>query len=63
MEPRILLTALGLALLLEGIPSFIAPAAIRRAAGRMGEVPEIVLRLAGLAAMLGGLLLVWLSRR
>jgi uncharacterized protein YjeT (DUF2065 family) len=48
---------------LEGLPSFIAPGAIRRGAARMAEAPEAAIRFVGLVAMLGGLALVWFSRR
>lgn len=56
-----ILTALGLVLILEGILPFAAPASWRQAMRRIGELRDGQLRFMGLAAVLLGLLLVWVS--
>jgi len=56
------LAALGLALVLEGLFPFISPGAWREAMKRMGGLQDAQLRMAGLFAMLGGTVLVVLSR-
>lgn len=59
---NIFLAALGLALILEGLPYFLAPDSVKRLAARMGEIPGGVLRVLGLLAIAGGLAIVALSR-
>jgi len=53
------LTALGLALILEGMPYFIAPGAIKKTLETIKEQPEKFLRLFGLTAMLSGVVLLY----
>jgi uncharacterized protein YjeT (DUF2065 family) len=57
-----LLTVLGVVLVVEGIPWFLSPSAIKRVYAQMLVLPERHLRFFGLSAMLGGLLLVYLAR-
>jgi len=57
-----LLTVLGVVLVVEGIPWFLSPSAIKRVYAQMLILPERHLRFFGLTAMLGGLLLVYLAR-
>ncbi|UCF30644.1 MAG: DUF2065 domain-containing protein [bacterium] len=59
---NIFLAALGLALVIEGLPYFLAPNAVKRIAMRFGEIPPGVLRLLGLLSIAGGLAIVALSR-
>jgi len=61
-ELNIFLAALGLALVIEGLPYFLAPDAVRRMALRMQEISPGMLRLIGLMSMLGGLAIVALAR-
>lgn len=49
------ITALGLALIIEGMPYFLFPAGIKRALATMQELPEHLLRFFGLTIMLIGL--------
>jgi uncharacterized protein YjeT (DUF2065 family) len=53
------LTALGLALILEGMPYFIAPGAIKKTLETIKEQPEKFLRWFGLTAMLSGVVLLY----
>ncbi len=53
------LTALGLALILEGMPYFIAPGSIKKTLEMIKEQPEKWLRLFGLLAMLSGVILLY----
>lgn len=57
-----LLTALGLMLVLEGIMPLIAPKSWRETFKRMIALNDGQLRFIGLFSMLGGLLLIFLSR-
>jgi len=57
-----LLTVLGVVLILEGVPWFLSPNTLKRVYAQMLVLPERHLRLIGLSAMLGGLLLVYLVR-
>ena len=54
--------ALGLVLVLEGIFYAAAPDAMKRMMAQMLEVPSGSLRIAGLVAMMAGVVLVWLVR-
>ena len=53
------LTALGLALILEGMPYFIAPGSIKKTLEMILEQPEKSLRLFGLLAMFAGVTLLY----
>jgi uncharacterized protein YjeT (DUF2065 family) len=57
-----LLAAVGLMLVLEGLLPFVAPQAWRETFKRMIELKDGQLRFVGLISMLGGLLLLFLSR-
>jgi len=59
---NLFLAALGLALVIEGLPYFLAPDTVKRMAVRMQELPASTLRLIGLLSMIGGLVVVALSR-
>lgn len=56
-----ILTALGLVLILEGLLPFAAPASWREAMRRIGELRDGQLRFMGLGAVLLGLLLLFMS--
>ncbi len=58
---EILLTALGLMLLLEGILPFLSPARLREVLAQVVRMDDRSLRIAGLAAMLTGLGLIYLA--
>jgi uncharacterized protein YjeT (DUF2065 family) len=49
-------------LIIEGIPWFLSPLRIKGLLRRIIVVPDPVLRFLGLAAMLAGLLIVWIAR-
>jgi uncharacterized protein YjeT (DUF2065 family) len=57
-----LVAALGLMLVFEGLIYGGFPNAAKRLAQDVLQISEQVLRLAGIAAMAGGVLLVWLAR-
>ena len=56
------LAALGLALVIEGLPYFLAPDAVKKMAVRMQELSSGSLRIIGLVSMIGGLVIVALAR-
>lgn len=56
------LTAIGLLLILEGIPYFAIPERMRRMVVHMAALPDGLLRRTGLFLMCLGLLLVYLVR-
>jgi hypothetical protein len=57
-----LLAMVGLVLLLEGLPYFIAPGVMRRVMAKIPQMEEGRLRLVGVASAAVGLLLVYLGR-
>ena len=57
-----LAAALGLLLVIEGIFPFLSPRSLRRALERMATADDAVLRAAGAASMLAGVLVLWLVR-
>ncbi|HNV87874.1 MAG TPA: DUF2065 domain-containing protein [Methylotenera sp.] len=59
---NILLVAFGLMLVFEGLLPFIAPQAWRETFRRMIELKDGQLRFVGLISIIGGLLLMLLSR-
>lgn len=56
------LSAMGLVLILEGIPYFIAPARMRQWVITIADLPDTLLRRTGFVLMLLGLLVVYLVR-
>lgn len=60
---RLFFTALGLALVLEGLLWALFPRGMRRAIQSLALSPSTVLRGMGLAAMSIGLLIAWLARQ
>jgi len=56
------LCVLGMVFIIEGLPYFAFPDKIKSYLLKLVEVPDSKLRLLGLAAMLGGLALVWFGR-
>jgi uncharacterized protein YjeT (DUF2065 family) len=59
---KIFITALGLALILEGLPYFLGPEAVKKLVGKLIELPPATLGFFGLAGIIAGLALVALSR-
>jgi len=59
---QFLLTAFGLMLVIEGILPFLSPPRFRDYVRRLGDLDDRSLRLAGLAAMVTGALIVFLLR-
>lgn len=57
---RDLAAALALVLVLEGMLPFLNPAALKRWSAAVGQANDGALRIAGLASMLLGLLLLYL---
>ena len=57
-----LLTAVGLAIAIEGALYALFPAAMRRMIARTLEQPENALRIGGLIAAVAGVALVWYLR-
>jgi hypothetical protein len=58
-----LMALVGLVLLLEGLPYFLSPGGMKRMTREILKASDRVLRLSGMAAMVAGLLLVYLGRR
>ncbi|MFW5490612.1 MAG: DUF2065 domain-containing protein [Desulfovibrio sp.] len=56
------LAAIGLALVFEGLPYFVWAEKMPRILLHLATRPPQVLRMLGLASMLGGLLLIFISR-
>jgi uncharacterized protein len=56
------LTALGLAMFLEGLPYFVSPAGTRQLMERIRRLGDGTLRWIGFCLMAGGLILAWLAR-
>lgn len=56
-----LLDAVALLLVLEGILPFLSPASVRRLLTRLTELGDNAMRVAGLASMVAGVLLLYLS--
>ncbi len=63
MDLSVLIVALGFVLIIEGIPYVASPSAVRRFTALITTVPDQVLRLLGIAALLAGLVLVYLGAR
>lgn len=61
LDMPLLLRAVGLALVFEGLCWALAPGGMRRAMRRLLREPDTPLRAAGLAAVAAGLFLVWLA--
>ena len=59
---NIFIAALGLALIIEGMPYLLGPEAVKRMLVKVLDMPAGVLRGMGLASIGAGLLLVALSR-
>lgn len=59
---EVFLAALGLAMVLEGLPYFISPSFIKTAARRLLDFNPLALRLMGLAIVAAGLAVVALAR-
>ena len=62
MDVKIILCALGLVLIIEGLPYFAFPRRIKAWLRQVMVLPESTLRALGFAAMVGGLVLVYLGR-
>jgi uncharacterized protein YjeT (DUF2065 family) len=54
--------ACALYLVLEGLMPFLNPGGMKGLLGRLAELPEAVLRVAGLASMIVGAVLLYLVR-
>ena len=57
-----LMAACGLFFVLEGIAPFVNPRGVKRALARLVEARELELRIAGLASMLAGVIILYLAR-
>lgn len=57
------LTALGLALAIEGVAYALFPSAMQRMMAQVLSAPPQLLRVFGLIAALSGILAIWLVRR
>ncbi len=57
-----LATAFALYLVIEGILPFLNPGGMKRAMAMFSSLPDRQLRIAGLASMLAGILLLWFVR-
>ena len=57
-----LATAFALYLVIEGMMPFLNPRGMRRAMEMFSRLPDAQLRVAGLAAMIAGVVLLWAVR-
>jgi uncharacterized protein YjeT (DUF2065 family) len=57
----LLVSAIGLALFLEGLPYFVSPGGTRRVLDQVARLSDGTLRGMGLALMVGGLVLAYVS--
>ncbi|HKJ86940.1 MAG TPA: DUF2065 domain-containing protein [Gammaproteobacteria bacterium] len=58
-----LLSAIALVMVLEGLPYFISPSAMRRALAHIFTLPDHVLRGTGLTLMVLGVVMLFLVRK
>ncbi|MBN2223721.1 MAG: DUF2065 domain-containing protein [Deltaproteobacteria bacterium] len=63
MDLTVLIVALGFVFIIEGIPYVASPQAVKRFTALITTIPERVLRAVGIAALLIGLVLVYLGAR
>jgi uncharacterized protein YjeT (DUF2065 family) len=63
MDLTVLIVALGFVFIIEGIPYVASPQAVKRFTALITTIPERVLRGVGIAALLIGLVLVYLGAR
>ena len=59
---KLFLLVIGLTLILEGLLPFFLPAAYRRMVSEIARTDPRIIRYAGLAAIIGGLILMYLSK-
>jgi|TARA_B100002003_G_scaffold84030_1_gene78476 hypothetical protein len=57
------LSVLGLVMIIEGLPYFCFPANIKAIAEKIHEIDDSLLRFFGLALMLTGLLVIYISKK
>jgi len=62
-EMDFVLCAVGLVLVIEGIPYFAFPEKMKQALAKIPLLPTPVMRVFGMAAIAGGLILIYISRR
>jgi uncharacterized protein YjeT (DUF2065 family) len=62
MSVNLVLIAIGLMMIFEGIPYFCFPDQVKRLAEKLPQLENSVLRVIGLAAMLMGLGVVYLGK-
>lgn len=60
---KIFITAIGLLLIIEGLPYFAFPDKVKMLLMKVQDVSDGTLRALGFAAMMTGLLLIYLSRQ
>lgn len=60
---KLFLLALGLAMVLEGMPYFLTPGKVKELAQLLPRLPDSALRFLGLGLMILGLALLFVSRR
>jgi uncharacterized protein YjeT (DUF2065 family) len=63
MDLSVLIVALGFIFIIEGIPYVASPDAVKRFTAMITAVPDSMLRLLGMLALLIGLVLVYLGAR
>lgn len=59
---ELFLAALGLAMVLEGIPYFAFPGHVKELAKRLPALPSTAIRLFGLSIIAAGMIIVYLGR-
>ncbi len=56
-------SAVGLAMILEGLPYFASPDTVKEFARKLPSLPNRLLRTLGLVVIISGLILIFLGRR
>jgi len=59
---KFFLCVIGMVLILEGLPYFAFPDKIKSYLMKLADIPDRILRLMGLAAVISGLILVFFGR-
>ena len=63
MDFKYFLSVVGLVLLIEGTPYFLFPKKLKKYLAQIVNISDSCLRLFGLLIMLGGLVMLYLSKR
>jgi len=63
IKMELFLSALGLAMVIEGLPYFVFPRQIKSLASNLLKMPDAAIRTFGILTLCAGLLTIYLARR